>query len=75
MKFLPAAKDELKEPFVVHSYFVREDHVQPFSVIMNRETVGGEDEADELVMMYDFSIFESPFRRKKEWFSSAVEMP
>ena len=42
---------------------------------MNRETVGGEDEADELVMMYDFSIFESPFRRKKERFSFAVEMP
>ena len=170
MKFLSVARNELKEPYLIHSYFVREDHDQPFSVIMNRETVGGydeiteafygcpfivgvevypmdyfprdaaeaevliplyqavydcvekyhkyrengeleervkkireftgvpfsedqsllmqlwqladriasmyrEEEADDLVMMYDFALFESPHRRRKEWFSSSVELP
>ncbi len=40
MRFLAVAKQELPEPCIIHSYFVREDHDQPFSVVMNRETVG-----------------------------------
>lgn len=170
MTFLSVAKSELPEGYLLHSYFTREDHVQPFLVVMNREDIGAnekttedfygcpfvigveiypmdylprdmeerktqillyqavydlgerffeyqekgelmerlakvqrltgvtfrddmslvmqirqltdkiamlytEEESDELVMMFDYALFEEPHIRKKEWFASSLRMP
>ena len=34
-----------------------------------------EEESDELVPMYDFSLFEEPHIRKKEWFADQIRVP
>lgn len=40
MKFLSIAERELPDSYILHTYFKREDHKQPFTVVMNRETIG-----------------------------------
>jgi lipopolysaccharide cholinephosphotransferase len=170
MTFLSVAQKELAKDYSLHSYFTREDHDQPFAVVMNRDDIGvntqtteefygcpfiigveiypldnltrnleerqtqillhqavydcgqrfyqyqesGElaeriqkiqdatgvtfrddqslvmqvrqladkiamiytdEESDELVPMYDFSLFEEPHIRKKEWFSDQIRLP
>ena len=44
MKLLSLLPKELPGHYIIHSYFVRPDHKQPFMTILNRETVGSRDD-------------------------------